>query len=85
MSFDAKTGENLSEDQKQKKSSPYFDVIFDGILGEGDQTKQRKLIWFLGKFLASSSWNHSWAAKSSNASRMRPAKRGLGSPDLSKS
>ena len=38
--FDAKTGRNVSEDQKQR-SLPYFDVMFVGIL-DSDQTKLRK-------------------------------------------
>ena len=43
--FDAKTGGYLNEDQKnntKKRSSPYFNAFFAGILG-GDHTKQRKI------------------------------------------
>ena len=59
-------------------------MIFAGILG-GDQTKQKKIdLFFLQNFSASSSRNHSRAAKSFYAGRMRPAKRGLGSLGLDK-
>ena len=72
MRFDAKPGGNLDEDQNQtkKRSLSYFDVIFVGILGGGQSTRKRLDFDSFKNFSARSYRN------------LRPAKGGLGSPDL---